>query len=182
MIRRKKNIPAAVNVGAWMEPYANVITLLLSFFVLMYALSSMDKAQSGLLSGALRGNSSGEFIVYAQARPQSPTAAEQSQQGVVRGLSEVYEFMHRYIDSSGAGAMMEVSMGADYLFLRLDQEMLFEAETASPADPENTQVLDYLGYGIRSVEQSIGTVCVIGYAAHGEGGASDFYLSADRVR
>ena len=60
MSRRKKKHEDHVNTEAWAIPYGDLITLLLAFFVVMYAISSINEGKfrvlSDSLNAAFRGN------------------------------------------------------------------------------------------------------------------------------
>jgi len=54
MARRKKKAEEHVNHEAWAIPYGDLITLLLAFFVVMYALSSVNEGKFRVLSESLQ--------------------------------------------------------------------------------------------------------------------------------
>src|SRR5690242_17674461 len=60
MGRRKKKHEDHINHEAWAIPYGDLITLLLAFFVVMYAISSINEGKfrvlSDSLNAAFRGN------------------------------------------------------------------------------------------------------------------------------
>src|SRR5690348_3479505 len=60
MSRRKKKHEEHANHEAWAIPYGDLITLLLAFFVVMYAISSINEGKfrvlSDSLNAAFRGN------------------------------------------------------------------------------------------------------------------------------
>ena len=55
MIRRKKNIEESENHERWLVSYADFITLLFAFFVVMYSISSVNEGKYRVLSDALEG-------------------------------------------------------------------------------------------------------------------------------
>ncbi len=53
MRRRRPSEPDEENLDRWMVSYADFITLLLAFFVVMYAISSVNEGKYRILSGAM---------------------------------------------------------------------------------------------------------------------------------
>lgn len=68
MSRRKKKHEEHVNLERWLVSYADFITLLFAFFVVMYAISSVNEGKYRVLSDTLN--------VVFQSRPTSPTPIE----------------------------------------------------------------------------------------------------------
>src|SRR5579863_6033198 len=52
---RKNKTPARVNHDRWLVSYADFITLLFAFFVVLYASSQVDKKKAGNLAQAIQG-------------------------------------------------------------------------------------------------------------------------------
>ena len=55
MTARKKKAPAAENHERWLISYADFITLLFAFFVVMFASSQTDKAKAQQMSDSIKG-------------------------------------------------------------------------------------------------------------------------------
>ena len=56
---RKKKKPDDINTNAWMDTYADTITLLLTFFILLYSFSTTDNERLQLIAAALKGEITG---------------------------------------------------------------------------------------------------------------------------
>lgn len=56
---RKKRKPDDINTNAWMDTYADTITLLLTFFILLYSMSSTDNEKLKVIAAALKGEITG---------------------------------------------------------------------------------------------------------------------------
>lgn len=63
MSRRKKVAEEEVNTEAWLATYCDAITLLLTFFILLYSTASVDNEKYYNISNALRGQFTGESIL-----------------------------------------------------------------------------------------------------------------------
>ncbi len=80
MARRRQHVEEHENHERWLVSYADFITLLFAFFVVMYALSSINEGKYKVLSNSLTQafrnvtvNASGEVIIPQVASPSTPT-------------------------------------------------------------------------------------------------------------
>jgi len=78
--RRRKHVEEHENHERWLVSYADFITLLFAFFVVMYALSSINEGKYKILSSSLTQafrnvtiNASGQVIIPQAATPTQPT-------------------------------------------------------------------------------------------------------------
>jgi chemotaxis protein MotB len=78
--RRKRAVEEHENHERWLVSYADFITLLFAFFVVMYALSSINEGKYKILSNSLTQafrnvtvNASGQVIIPESALPTQPT-------------------------------------------------------------------------------------------------------------
>lgn len=65
MPRKKRASKDDVNSEAWLATYADTITLVLTFFVLLYSISSTDAAKLKGISEAMQGQLTGEGVMGA---------------------------------------------------------------------------------------------------------------------
>ncbi|MDR3352355.1 MAG: flagellar motor protein MotD [Zoogloeaceae bacterium] len=86
MARRRKRQQAHENHERWMVSYADFITLLFAFFVVMYALSSINEGKyrilSDSLSSAFRNTGGGRIMVITDGAPPLPVPVARPDKGV----------------------------------------------------------------------------------------------------
>src|SRR5579871_5696905 len=80
--RRRRKHEEHSNHEAWAIPYGDLLTLLLAFFVVMYALSSVNEGKYRVLSSSLRTAFTGEHPEPAPAGEQQPGGAPQNPAGL----------------------------------------------------------------------------------------------------
>jgi len=68
--RRRKQIDSSENLDRWLLTYADLITLLLAFFVVMYSMSQVDAKKFGKISEALHGILKGGESVLRNEDPE----------------------------------------------------------------------------------------------------------------
>ena len=72
MARRKKKLEEVENHERWMVSYADFITLLFAFFVVMYSVSSVNEGKYRVLSSTLDGAFKGQprtCLLYTSPSP-----------------------------------------------------------------------------------------------------------------
>jgi len=140
----------------WMATYADMVTLLLTFFVLMFALSNVDNEKAELFLAAMsRGGITAEQFMEIRDRydpsdfdgsewdDEFPTPGqigddgnedEEGESEAERKLRELAEAIQSYIDTEGLGNYVEVSFNGDFLMLTLANDVWFESARADIND------------------------------------------------
>ena len=157
MSRRRKHEEDHENHERWLVSYADFITLLFAFFVVMYSLSSVNEGKYRVLSDSLVSafrsvnlNASGEQIVVspvarpltapsppvAAARTPEQIEAEARRQAQVARMRSVAEDIRRVLEPLTRGGQVSVSEGALGIKVEINASVLFapgEAALGAPA-------------------------------------------------
>jgi len=137
----------------WMATYADMVTLLMTFFVLMFALSNIDDSKAEMFLFAMsRGGITAEQFLEIQERftideflngeweyemfpaPEYNDVhnyddpAEETEGD--RALRELAEALQGYIDSEGLGDELMISFNGDFLMLTLANDVWFASGSA----------------------------------------------------
>jgi len=154
----------------WMATYADMVTLLLTFFVLMFALSNVDneKAELFLMSMSRGGITMEQFMEirdryevtdfdgsewdmefpspaqWGDDGNENPT--EEGETEAERLLRELAEAIESYIDDEGIGSDIQVSFNGDFLMLTLSNDVWFDSGQAVilPEQRDRAQVIGTL--------------------------------------
>jgi chemotaxis protein MotB len=138
-MRRRRNDEDEENLERWLLTYADLITLLLAFFIIMYSMSKVDSERFSsimdALNGVLRGGevglaAEGAIITYAN----NTGNAEQQK-------AELYEEVQQMLDDHGLGGSVEARMDAHGVVMTLGEQVLFDQGRAD-LKPSAMQVLD----------------------------------------
>jgi len=142
----------------WMATYADMVTLLLTFFVLMFALSNVDNEKAELFLFAMsRGGITAEQFMEITQRyelddlsggewddmfpapghlgdgdgwdPIEPGDEEGESEGE-RALRELAEAIQAYIDGEGLGEDIAITFNGDFLMLTLQNDVWFDSGSA----------------------------------------------------
>lgn len=125
---RKKKKGDDINPNAWLDTYADTITLLLTFFILLYSMSSVDanklKELSYALQKSLKGNTKVEEIVdIDQLSIGTKEDIEQTQDDLIEKLNETIE-ANSFTDT------VKIREEDNGVVLQLDETILFDSGKA----------------------------------------------------
>ena len=137
----------------WMATYADMVTLLLTFFVLMFALSNVDNEKAELFLFAMsRGGITAEQFMEIRQRYEfddlegsewddmfpapgqhgdSVWDGEEGESEAERALRELAEAISTYIDEEGLGEDLLVAFNGDFLMLTLANDVWFDSGSAN---------------------------------------------------
>src|SRR2546423_6651479 len=146
---RRKKAPAAENHERWLISYADFITLLFAFFVVMFASSQTDKNKAKqvseavqkafdggifpptirqMLGGKARGSGNGEALVKGPAGQNIITpknAKEVREAAQVVELLPSMQFLNKELDQEIRAGKLKVTMGPRGLVVTLSQATFF---------------------------------------------------------
>lgn len=142
----------------WMATYSDMVTLLLTFFVLMVALSNTDTAKMEMFMVALsRDGLDPETFWEIQEKyedwtedadswdeefplPETGADEEDPDKGGEDALKQLHEEMSNYIEAEQLGEVISVDLSGDYLAILLASDMLFESGSAQMTEDMSDEV------------------------------------------
>ena len=154
----------------WMATYADMVTLLLTFFVLMFALSNVDneKAEMFLFAMSRDGLSAEQFmeirdryelddLVGGEWDDHFPAPSndwddvgdegdDEGESEAEKALRELAEAIEAWIDGEGLGEDITVTFNGDFLMLTLSNDVWFDSGRAVvlPEQREHAKVIGEL--------------------------------------
>ncbi len=188
MARKKASGGGGPGSGDWLNTYADMVTLLLTFFILLFSMSNMDAAKFDMIARAFaaRGNSDEAITVDAINTEESeftgspPPRVQETQSDI----AEIVEAIAEMIEEQQLQDSVEVSQVGNDIFIRFMDDMLFEPNSAvlRPADRE---ILEFVGDSIQSIEAKAAMIAVHGHTAAIPGdpnyGVNDWNLASARA-
>ncbi len=149
MSREKKPEEPKAGLPEWMATYGDLVTLLMCFFVLLFAFSSIDakkfeavmvsfQGSAGLLPG---GNTlaDGPMVFNGMPETQTSEAREETEK-----LQELKEEVQEYLEQNDLQANVLVELDARGLLLRFKDNVLFDSGKAE-LKPQALEILKFLG-------------------------------------
>ena len=143
----------------WMATYADMVTLLMTFFVLMFAISNVDAQKVALVFAGMSrdglsltqynlimdlygpGGDDGDLPVIGgenwnnEEQPEEPPGDDGEGDGTNPELDELYNRISSYIELSGLGNSMLLHYDGDMLLVTLANDIWFQSGSAEVLEP-----------------------------------------------
>ena len=162
MARRKKSNGGGVSGDGWLATYSDTITLLLTFFVLLYSMSSVDAQKLKQISNAfneiMTGKSADSILQFDLYDGKVPlVGGESSYEEMIdmNGTTDSsYEEIKSFVDSNDLNSVVEITEDERGIIIQLRDSILFESGKAN-LKPDSMVVLDKISELIGSMANSI---------------------------
>jgi chemotaxis protein MotB len=186
MARRKRRDTGGG--ASWMETYSDMVALLLTFFILLYAMSTVD-AQKYATIVASFSKEMNPVVYYNQG---SQSIEEENNEEVELNdeaiepeeneLDQLYTLLKQYVDDNDLNNQVEVSKSVEYVFIRFSDSVTFRGYS-DILEPSGKDILDVLAYGLETVDEYIEEVIIAGHTAEVAYDKTDIdrSLSTDRA-
>ncbi len=181
----RKKVSQEEGGGNWMDTYGDMVTLLLTFFVMLYASSSIDKEKWQQIYQSFVSN--GKFI---NSVVDSEHSSKNSEGELLEDLpdgefphnfNQLYQYLTEYVKNENLQDNVEIEKGKSHIFLKFRNNIFFAGDSSVILD-EGKDVLKKLGLGIKSVSNDIKIIKVGGHTAKVKSStADDTALSSDRA-
>lgn len=150
--KRRKKEPENKGGAGWMASFADTMTLLMTFFILLYSMASVEEskmmAMASALQDVLQGQKAEAIFNYDLENGEAPIVGGEAQITDINTPSEsenendyTYEELKKYIEANGLENMMNVSKIDEGVELQLSDSILFPSATADLLN-ESKSLLD----------------------------------------
>ncbi len=179
---------AEENTGEWLNTYADMVTLLLTFFVLLFACSNLDETKLQFIFQAFK--SHGKYINQAVTK-QDPSAENEGgttdngdnpggEGTMPQSYEELYSYLSEKFDMLNISDNVAIEQGAAHLTLRFDNSVFFDGDSYI-LKQEGREVLREIAPGIHAIDNSIDKMIVVGHTSEGISYQNDYTLSSLRA-
>lgn len=135
MARRCSEPEKASNHERWLLTYADLITLLMIFFVLLYTISNINAKKfadlSASMSKALLGQNSGKILGEAVGQLPIKESLSQQVQIEAHNIQNAQQQIEKLIKENGLAGKVEVSQESRGLIISLKEALLFKSGSAT---------------------------------------------------
>jgi chemotaxis protein MotB len=185
--RKKAASGGGPGSGDWLNTYADMVTLLLTFFILLFSMSRMDAEKFNLMVEAFAsaGRSSDVLTIEGVATEQSEYSGHDIDMNAQSGeITDIVAAIKAAIQAQNLQDSVSVSQVGNDVFIRFMDDMLFEPNSAV-LRPSDRELLQFVGDSIKSVENKARMIAVHGHTAAIPGNpdyeVNDWQLSSARA-
>jgi chemotaxis protein MotB len=187
MARKKASGGGGPGSGDWLNTYADMVTLLLTFFILLFSMSRMDSAKFNMIVRAFAssGRSDAQITIDGEATNQEEFTGQTPtpQEAITEEIAEIVEAISEMIEQQQLQQSVEVTQAGNDVFIRFMDDMLFEPNS-SVLWPEHREILGFVGQSIASIQSKAKMIAVYGHTASVPGNpdyaVNDWVLSSER--
>lgn len=164
--------------GSWMDTYGDLVTLLMTFFVLLYSMSSIDSAKWDVFVRSIFPNgrpgdkSAEQIIINGQATDKDEPAGELGDSGAPENtvdpnnINELYLQIAQALNAAGIDGV-EVSRGQDYTFVVFKDKAFFAGDS-SVITPQGQETLSIFCDTIAPDANKLSQVNIMGHTAQAD--------------
>lgn len=186
MARKKKQDDGAQ--GSWLNTYADMVTLLLTFFILLFSMSKLDQEKYLALVAAFSNGSNiiqapedmppGDGLIDSGSTEETPVIDDKE----LEGLDILYKMIMEYVNENNLQDDIMVEKTEEDVFIRFKNNVFFEGYSAKLKD-SGREILDVVAGGIEEAEFAIEEIIIAGHTATVEGDNTniDRVLSSERA-
>ena len=184
------------DTGSWMNTYSDLVTLLMTFFVLLYSFSSVDseKWEAFVKAFGTPGDATSQVVLGVENPdpganspvPDGSTAAEGNpgSEDLPQDFDQLYQYLEQYVQDSGnAGSIEVMKSGDSVVYIRFQDDIFFDSDEYYLRQSAYS-VLDVIGDAIHNVEDEIYIISINGHTAQVDDpnyAVSDWMLSSERA-
>lgn len=174
--------------ASWMETYSDMVTLLLTFFILLYAMSTVDaqKYAAIVASFSKEMNPQGYYAQESSSEEEEESDAaelnDEPQELDEDQLDQLYTLLKQYVDENELNSNVEVSKSEEYVFIRFSDAVTFKGYS-DILEQSGKEILDVLAEGLKLVDEYVEEVIIAGHTAEVAYDKTDIdrSLSTDRA-
>lgn len=162
MARKKKQLDEPTG-NEWMGTYSDMVTLLMTLFVLLYSMSSVDAEKVKAIATAfsvLNGKAADSILQYDKYEGSQPIVGGESKVENTIEQSEnidnrtMYEAVSDFIKENQLDSTIDISQNEKGVVLQLKDNILFESGQAD-LKSESSQVLDKINTLISTMPNGV---------------------------
>ena len=164
-MRRKNRGGDGGGGNEWMNTYADMVTLLLTFFAVLLSISTVNEEKFNEFISSFS-NLPPERIeeiidksLANAANGEEPTAEE-----VAEAIDELYQLLKGYVNKNGMDEEISLEKSDDTLYIRFDSSIFFEPDKSIML-PGGYDTMSFMGDGLKQYEDKIKLIAICGHTA-----------------
>lgn len=177
------------DTNGWLGSYSDMVTLLMTFFVVMLSMSSTDTEKVDAVIQSLRAAGYDSALLIPIENPGDLTDIVTELPGIVSlpedalTMDTLYEVMSSYVTENGMQSSMTVSRRGELVHIQFNSSVLFEPDRYSMLQGSKP-LLTFVGEVLGLYDEKIRAINVGGHTARtgrASSDVSDWRLSGERA-
>ena len=178
----------------WLDTYADMVTLLLTFFILLFSISSVDAQKWEILVKSFSGEAESDSQVVIQSddqtKPGDGVVAGEQGDGMldnkeitspeeVVDFDDLYRYLQSYVKENNLESDISLYNGDGFTFIIFRNNIFFDGDS-SILKPEGKQILDVFSSAMVNISDQIGKLSCEGHTARAADQSTPNAVIADR--
>jgi len=179
MGKRSKN-KKAVNKDAWLNTYADMITLILVFFILLFSMSTIDAEKYKKLVEIFNPSEVFETTGSATESDGATSPNEDITVEEIVDLEDLYQYLSQYTKENGLDNAVSIEKHEQAVSIKFMSSIFFEPDSAR-IKAGGQQILGDIGLAFKAVEPTVKSIRIDGHTAQADSPVDDRDLSSNRA-
>lgn len=173
MARRGKK--RTINKDAWLATYGDMITLVLTFFIFLFSISTVSEEKWEKIVEAFTKDGRSAQIVLLPEDTEGDTlpgmrgengglAPEETTAEDINDIDDLYEYLRAYVQQKEFQEEISIGKGEGFVILRFRGDLFFGPDSAK-LQPEAKTILDVLADGLVSLSDDVQLARIDGHTA-----------------
>ncbi|NLK73554.1 MAG: OmpA family protein [Clostridiales bacterium] len=160
MPKKQKGDESKSGAPGWMTTYSDMMSLLLTFFILLYSFSSLDAKKFQDVANALQAVLTGQsnITIFDESTPADTSVdapvAVPDEDDFEYEIQEVYEQVKKYLEQEGLDAQVSVTMNKRGISIDIKERVLFDLGKAD-IKQESKVILDKVGQLLKIIDRDV---------------------------
>lgn len=177
----------------WMDTYGDMVTLLLTFFILLFAMSSLDSEKFDIFVRSMRSmsNTAEQFVVVQDSTETEPGDGTTPPSGTgptlgtvetpdeVKEFADLYMFLTEYVKQQGMQGEIALAQGEGYTYIDFSSSIFFDGDSAVLL-PKGQEILKTLCAAMTHISKDISEIQAHGHTAQERGDRENQNVEFDR--
>jgi chemotaxis protein MotB len=166
MARRRHSGGGGGGEGTWLNTYADMVTLLLTFFAVLLSMSSVNQEKFMAFISSFVQSTDGisSLVAYLGDSDFGDTVDAESVTDET-ALTHLYEKLSEYVEQTGQSDAIEVYGGDNVVYIRFNSAAFFEPDRYT-LRPGGREILSYVGDALKTYENNISHINICGHTAN----------------
>jgi chemotaxis protein MotB len=179
MGKRNKN-KKEINKDAWLNTYADMITLILVFFILLFSMSTIDAEKYKQLVEQFNPAAVYEATGTATESDGATSPNEDISVEEIVDLEDLYQYLSQYTKENGLDDAVSIEKYEHSVSIKFMSSIFFEPDS-SRIKTGGQQILVDIGQAFKAVEPTIKSIRIDGHTAQADSQVDDRDLSSSRA-